>query len=125
MIIYIPEAIDEEYDSLMTNPLNKKSFPVFKNPEKSEIQELSKSTNAVRFLSHGGHMYAWDASVLHAHAIKHLGLPITSNAPLHQAFMGVARPGGDGSLRFSETNQKITDPSLIEKYHSHLSSYFK
>lgn len=125
MIIYIPEGLDEEYDSLMTNPLNKKSFPVFKNPEKSEIQELSKSTNAVRFLSHGGHMYAWDASVLHAHAIKHLGLPVTSNSPVNHVFMGVAKPNYDGSLSFKETNQNIKSPNDIKQYHSGVMHYFK
>lgn len=126
MLIEVELVIDEEYDSLVTNPLNtKQKFPVFVNPEKSEIQELAKSTNSVRFLAHKGKLHVWDASVLHAHAIKHLGLSITSTPPISHAFLGIAKPNYDGTLSFKETNQKIPTSDSIQKHHSEILHYFK
>lgn len=115
----------EEYDSLLTNPLNKKTFAVFKNPDKSEIRELSQSTNNVRFIHHKGDLHVWDGSVLHAHAIKHLGLPLTSNPPINHAFLGVAKPNFDGTLSFKETNQNIPTADAVKKWHPGALKYFK
>jgi hypothetical protein len=117
----------EEYDSLVRDPYShSKSYPIFKNPSKSEISELSKDTNSARFISHDKNLYVFNAQILHDHAAKHLDLPINQNSPdIKRTFQGIAKPNHDGSLAFSETNQKIRNATDIEKYHGHLKTYFK
>jgi hypothetical protein len=116
--------IEEEYDSLLKSPWNDKvAHPVYKNPDKSEISDLSKTTDNVRFISHKKNMYVWDGSILHRHAIRHLNLPISSSPLIKDAFLGVAKPNSDGTLAFDSTEQRINEP--IHKYHSHILQYFK
>ena len=125
MLLNYFERVEEDYDSLMTNPLNKEKYPVFVDPTKDEIKELSKDTNNVRFISHNGKMFLFHDGILHAHAIKHLGLPISNAPPIHQAFLGIAKPNADGTLSYSGTNQVITRPNALNQYHRHILKYFK
>jgi hypothetical protein len=120
--------VDEEYHSLAQDPYDKShkhAFPVFKNPTKDEIKELGQTNNTARFIAHKGDLYAFSPMLLHANAIKHLGLPITSNPPISHAFLGVAKANHDGSLAFKETNQHIPNADDIRKHHSAILHYFK
>lgn len=114
----------EEYDSLINNPINRTKHPVFVNPTKDEIRELSQGTNNARFIAHNNKFYLFNGSVLHAHAIKQLNLPIGSEPHISQAFLGIAKPNANGTLTFSDTNQKNIDPNIIKDKYQYINKYF-
>jgi len=114
----------EEYESLVDNNFNKTKHPVFVNPNKDEIREYSKTTNNVRFIAHNNKFYIFHGSVLHAHAIKQLGLPITSEPHITHAFLGIAKPNNNGTLSFSDSNQKNIDPNVVKTKYQYINKYF-
>ncbi len=107
--------INEEYHSLVSSPINRKKYPIFMNPTSSEIKELGEDTNLVRFIMYDGNFYAFSGALLHAIAIKHLGLPISSDPNINQAFLGIAKAVG-GRLQYYDSNQlKQGDWNELEK----------
>lgn len=114
----------EEYDSLIDNPINRTKHPVFVNPTRNEIRELSRETNNARFIAHNNKLYVFNGSVLHAHAIKQLKLPINSEPHISQAFLGIAKPNANGTLTFTDTNQKNIDTKTINDKYQYINKYF-
>lgn len=118
------QHMKEEYHSLMNSPIDKRKYPIFKNPDKSEIKELAKDTNLVRFISHKGDFYVFNGSLLHSHAIKHIGLPISDDPPIKDAFLGIAKASTNGKMEFYDSNQKdAKNPKDVMKYHEHIMKY--
>lgn len=120
--------INEDYHSLVSSPINRKKYPIFINPSRSEINELSEDTNLIRFIIYQGNFYAFSGALLHATAIKHLELPISNDPPISEAFLGIAKAVPGGKLQYYDSNQlkrgdeeeleQITKlyPDLIQKY---------
>ncbi len=107
--------INEEYHSLVDSPINRKKYPIFVNPTSSEIKELGEDTNLVRFIMYDGKLYAFSGALLHATAIKHLGLPISNDPSIRDAFLGIAKAIG-GRLQYYDSNQlKQGDWNELEK----------
>lgn len=120
--------VQEEYDSLVHDAIAKNHVPVFKNPSKDEIRELSKDGHSVAtFLSHDGNLYLTHGSILHDNLIRHLGLPIDYHKPdTKKTFMGRCKPNSDGFLSFLSTNQKLHNINHLEFHHGRvLNRYFK
>jgi hypothetical protein len=121
----IAEMYTEEYHSLAKSGVNKKAYPIFINPTRSEVKELAKENNIVRFISHKGDLYAFSGELLHAHAIKHLELPVSNDPPIKDAFLGIAKASANGSMEFYDTNQSAANNiGEIIKHHSNLARYF-
>ena len=120
------ETIEESYLTHVLNPISNKKYPVYKNPSVRDIRELSGETNAAAFISHDKNLYVFHGGLLHKDVIPQLKLPISGHDPdPRQAFLGRAKPNSNGTLSFSGSNQKITDPGLIEKHHDHLKTWFR
>lgn len=117
-------TVPEEYDSLVSSPVNKRKYPIFKNPDRSEIKDLAKETNLVRFIAHKGDFYTFNGALLHAHAINHLKLPISHEPPIEDAFLGVAKASSDGRLSYYDSNQlKAKDAHRVDKLHPQVRKY--
>jgi hypothetical protein len=114
----------EEYDSLVKSPLDKRHYPIFVNPTRSEIKELAKETNLVRFIAHNGLFYLFNGALLHAYVIKHLELPISPEPTIEVAFLGIAKASPAGTLEYYDSNQlKPKDVHKVPQLYPYIEKY--
>lgn len=114
----------EEYHPLAGSPINKNKYPIFINPVRSEIRELAKESNLIRFIAYKDDFYVFNAALLYAYVIKHLNLPISSEPPISKAFLGIAKANLNGTLQYYDSNQTIRDFSVIPDLYPYLSKWF-
>jgi len=109
----------EEYAASIRPKYNKNAYyEIFKNPNKSEINDLKNDSVLVRFIADGGDIYVFSAELLHDLALKELGLKRKSTM-----FEGVAKIS-NGKLQFHVTNQNYSDLERQVKLNPVLSLYF-
>jgi hypothetical protein len=128
----------EEYVSSVESMFKRGSsadtyFPIFKNPDKSEIKELKKFGVHVRFAIYKKDVFVFPAELLHVNALRELsseiGLPrdlYSTNDP-KVAFFGIAKINlGSLKLTVTDTNQRLTPEDLqwIEKNYTFMDRYF-
>jgi len=112
------DLVGEEYETIVKQQHDKKTYTVFVNPTKKEIRELAASEPLARFIAFAGQFYLFNASLLHATAIKKLDLPLTSTPNINDAFLGVARVSAAGTLEYYDSNQ-VSEQNLegaVRKY---------
>jgi hypothetical protein len=128
----------EEYVSSVNSPFKGKAkedtfFPIFKNPDKSEIKELKQFGVSVRFIIYKKNVYVFPAELLHVNAICQLSIDIGIPRDLHStndpkvAFLGIAKINlGTLKLTVTDTNQNLTplDLQWIEKNYTFMDRYF-
>jgi hypothetical protein len=119
------DIVSEDYVALVKQLHNKKTYPIFVNPSRSEIKELAREENLARFIAFNGHFYLFNASLLHATAIEKLGLPLSSSPSINDAFLGVAKASLYGALEYYDSNQ-ISDEQLesVSKAYRYIAKYF-
>ena len=117
---------NEEYLSGVAGRTGNSYHEIFRNPDASEIRDLKKESVFVRFIAMKNDLFVFPASLLHAEAIHHLKLSISSTPPVRVAFLGVAKINGPTSLELHETNQQMsaTDAAKVETFHPILRKYF-
>lgn len=131
--------LDEEYVSSVASTIKGKSreetfFPIFKNPDKSEIAELKKFGVSVRFIVYKKDVFLFPAELLHVNAIRELhseiGIPrdLYSTEDPRIAFFGIGKINlGTGKISVTDSNQKLTPEAIahIEKNYSFMRSWFE
>jgi hypothetical protein len=132
---------NEEYVSSVASTVKNKSkeetfFPIFKNPDKSEIKELKKFGVSVRFIVYKKDVFVFPSELLHNFAVRELhsavGIPrdLYSDAMYDPriAFFGIAKINlGTMKLSVTDTNQTMTPETIeyIEKNYKFMDRYFE
>ena len=135
----VNKRLDEEYVSSVASTVKGKSreetfFPIFKNPDKSEIAELKKFGVSVRFVVYKKDVFLFPAELLHVNALRELhseiGIPrdLYSTDDPRIAFFGIGRINlGTGKISVTDSNQKLTPEAIahIEKNYSFMNKWFE
>lgn len=130
---------NEEYVSSVASAVKSKSkedtfYPIFQNPDKSEIKELKKFGISARFIVYKKDVFVFPAELLHVNAIRELhsaiGIPrdLYSTDDPRVAFFGIAKVNlGTMKLSVTDTNQSMTPEAIeyIEKNYKFMDRYFE
>lgn len=122
----IKNLTEQYFRSIYSKKGSGESFDIYKNPTKSEVSELAREHNIVRFIAHSGDFYLFPGHLPHHHAVEYIGLPLPLNPKIRDAFLGIAKATRNGGLDYYDSNQ-IEPEQLAEvvRFHPYIEKFFR